>query len=104
MSYLMPNIPAYGISDASEINTMPYEDTSHATGGNAIYLKFDQRAFTTPEEFAASNMGPWGWLYIPKQCADGTNTQCHLTIWLHGCGGDGSGGMSQFLGIGQFAF
>ena len=25
-------------------------------------------------------------------------------MWMHGCGGDGSGGSSQFLGFAQFAY
>jgi len=47
---------------------------------------FDQRMYTTPDEADRANLSLDGWLWIPNRCADGTNTQCHLSVATGGCG------------------
>jgi poly(3-hydroxybutyrate) depolymerase len=42
------------------------------------YIEFDQRAFT-----GNAGMAPTGWVYVPANCASGT--QCKVHVALHGC-------------------
>ena len=47
---------------------------------------FDQRKYTTPEEFADANLDIHGWIYIPDRCADGTVASCKMDVIFGGCG------------------
>jgi hypothetical protein len=61
-----------------------YFNRTFETEGDII--KFDQRSFTTPEEFQRASLAQWGHLFIPKRCADGTVARCHLSLFFFGCG------------------
>jgi hypothetical protein len=66
------------------VQTGSYSDLTYYTDGQ--YLMFDQRMYTTPDEADRANLSLDGWLWIPNRCADGSNTQCHLSVATGGCG------------------
>jgi hypothetical protein len=47
-----------------------YSDLTFISEG--YFLRYDQRAYTTEEDFWRANLDINGFLYIPKRCADGT--------------------------------
>jgi len=72
------------LSAESDVTIAPYSDLTYMTEG--YYMRFDQRAFTTEEDFWRANLDINGFLYIPKRCADGTVASCKLNVLFYGCG------------------
>lgn len=73
-----------GLGIASDYVTYKFSDIDYIKEG--YYLRFDQRAYTTKEDFWRANLDINGYLYIPKRCADGTVASCKLHILFYGCG------------------
>lgn len=82
--YAWPLIPNSGYSSSSDVNTGSYTDLTYLD--NAYFYMFDQRKYTTPSEFADASLSLEGWLWVPKNCADGTVSSCKMSVVLGGCG------------------
>ena len=54
----------------NDVKKVPYPDLTYYDEG--YILRFDQRAYTTKEDFHMANLDINGFLYVPKKCADGT--------------------------------
>ena len=74
------------LSSESDVNTIPWSDTTFYNAGEGYYIRFDQRAYTTEEDFWRANLDINGYLYYPKKCADGTVASCKLNVLFYGCG------------------
>lgn len=72
------------LSSENDVTCPSYSDTTFLDEG--YYLRFDQRAYTTKEDFWRANLDINGFLYIPKRCADGTVASCKLNVLFFGCG------------------
>ncbi|HJV60117.1 MAG TPA: PHB depolymerase family esterase [Albitalea sp.] len=75
-----PYISNCGYDGAKALFTKFYGTLSARNNAPAAgnYIEFDQSAFTSNPGMAAT-----GWLYVPADCAAGT--QCRLHVALHGC-------------------
>ena len=82
--HIFPNVTGSGYTSASDVQTGSYTDLTYQTDGQ--YIMFDQRKYTTPEEFWEANLDLYGWIYVPNRCADGTVANCKLNVVFGGCG------------------
>jgi hypothetical protein len=82
--HLYPNIPNSGYTSESDYVANSYS-LEYQTDGNYKFLLFDQRLYTTENEFARANLDLTGALYIPKQCFDGTIESCKLNVVFGSC-------------------
>ena len=80
----MPNSGA--LSSENDDVSSSFTDQTLYNAGEGYYLRFDQRAYTTKEDFWRANLDINGFLYIPKKCADGTVASCKLNVIFYGCG------------------
>ena len=55
-----------------DVKKVPYTDLTYQNYNEGYILRFDQRAYTTKEDFHMANLDINGFLYVPKKCADGT--------------------------------
>lgn len=74
------------LSSENDVNVASYSDLSFLNAGEGYYIRFDQRAYTTEEDFWRANLEINGYLYYPKKCADGTVASCKLNVLFYGCG------------------
>jgi poly(3-hydroxybutyrate) depolymerase len=75
-----PYISNCGYDGAKAVLTKLYGTLNARNNAPAAanYIEFDQRAFT-----ANPGMAPTGWVYVPANCASGS--QCRVHVALHGC-------------------
>ena len=50
-----------------------------------VFRPYWQSNFLDTPVWVHSSLAPLGYIFYPEQCYDGT-TQCHIHIYLHGCG------------------
>lgn len=83
--WIWPRLTNSGkLASENDVNTAGYADKTFETDG--YYLRFDQRAYTTEEDFWRANLDINGNVYIPKRCADGSVASCKLNVLFFGCG------------------
>jgi hypothetical protein len=81
-----PYINACGYDQAHDVLQHIYGDLKPASKTlSGRFVEFSQAEFVPDRKLAENGLSEAGYLYVPKTCEPGGDTECALHVSLHGC-------------------